>query len=293
LSSAAHTILVADLEDVLAQTASAAPILRRRLAQAQVQPLDPSTHLSRLMTGQPHPLAPLTYLADFGHPPQGYCLRADPVRLVPDLAAVWMHSGHLPIESTLAQTLTTALTEFGLQFQLASPERGYVLCQRPPQCQFTTPWAARGESLDAIMPAGPDAAFWRRVLNDTQVLAHQHQTEGQVVGGLWVHSGGDAVANPAAPLIASVRALHADTALVARALGVEQVVGDDQVQFLEWAPTEPDPQAAIAELERVLKPLWSRLRWGRLAHLTLASPKRAWHWRPRDLWRLSRPGAPS
>jgi len=288
LSIAAHTVLVADLEDLLAQTATAAPTLRRRLSQATVQPLDPDCHLSALMAGRAHALAPLTYLADFGHPPKSYCLRADPVRLVPDLAAVWMHSGHLPVESTLAQALTTALAEFDLQFQLASPERGYVLCERPPQCQFTTPWASRGESLDAIMPAGPDAAFWRRVLNDTQVLAHQHQAEAQAVGGLWFHSGGDAVVEPAAPVIASVRALYADTALVARALGVATGVESDDPQFLEWAPAEPDPNSAISELEALLKPLWWRLRWARLAHLTLASPKRAWHWRTRDLWRMSR-----
>lgn len=299
------TVLVPDLEALLVQTKALNPDWQRRLARAQVQALDPETHLSVLMSGQAHALAPLSYRADFGCDPSSYCLRADPVRLVPDLAAVWMHAGQLALDSPLATAVRETLAESGLRFELAAPNRGYVLCDQPPKCQFTTPWAARGESLDAIMPEGHDAAVWRRLLSDIQVLAHQYQDGEQTMGGLWFHSGGFPVATCAEPLVRRLYAVQDDTALVGEALAVSEVsltvndegfgteyIGSSQAQLLEWMPASSDPCEAMQALEEILTPLWRQLRWRRLQRLTLASPRRAWHWQPRDVWRLrSRPSA--
>ena len=293
------TVVVPDFEVLLAQTRALTPAWQRRLSRAQVQALDPETHLSVLITGQAQPLAPLSYRADFGRDPASFCLRADPVRLVPDLAAVWMHPGQMALDSPLAAAVSQVLAESGLRFELASPERGYVLCGQPPQCQFTTPWAARGESLDAIMPEGPESGLWRRLLSDIQVLAHQHQSGEQAVGGLWFHSGGLPITSHPLPTVRTLSAVQADTALVARALGVPEVtlktneVGVDaadsegaQAEWLEWVPASGDSQEAMQALEALLTPLWRRLRWRGLRRLTLASPRRAWHWRTSDVWRL-------
>lgn len=243
------------------------------------------------------PLAPLSYWADFSERPPSYCLRADPVQWLPDLAAVWMQPSHIQLQGAMAKAMQACCVDHGLRLVFATPQRGYLLSPDPPQSQFITPWEARGQSLEAILPVGTDQQRWRSLLTELQVVAHQcnqrwglsNELEARAdqAGGLWLHSGGWGTAVPAVSQSLSVRLHSEDGQLLAKAFGlrIRQDGPSSALAIWEWAaPANSSAAQAVTELGQVLQWCWRRLRWGHLRHFKLITPQRCWQWRTRDLW---------
>ncbi len=298
-------ILVPELEALLREAEQVPGRVRRILACGKRRNLDIAHHQSVLMTGQALPPAPLTRLADRPDDSVGAWMRADPVRLVPDLNAVWMQPGaQLDSASAAAHELKRLFDENDLQFDMPAPGRGYLRLKQAPASQFVPPWAVAGHSLDHVLPTGDDARRWRKLLNEAQMLLHQHldveHPSTRQPGGLWFWGAGELPSRESVSRrVSSVTASDEVLTALSQWLSMTPVpLAMDRAPpsgtLVEW-PIEPGLSAAenLATLDRWLKPLWRRLKSGRLPALELASPERAWMVRPMDAWRFWRRGAES
>lgn len=263
------------------------------------RPLDASAPQIALVAGTSLPAAPLSRRVDAPEDCQGTWLRADPVGLVPDLAAVWLQPD-IPFEpGAWSEALRRMFADEGLRFELTASGRGYLELEHTPDCRFLPPWLLAGESLEHCLPAGPEQQRWRRLLNETQVLLHQHGRDGQVAapipGSLWFWGAGalpdrDAVRPGVARIVADDPVLEG----LADWLGIEyhrthSALPRQAGTLIEW-PADPaaSAEANLEALTNFLRPAWRRLRAGRLRQLVLADRKRARSFSRLDAWRVWR-----
>lgn len=154
------------------------------------------------------PLAACSYLADFGVLPAQPCWRCDPVHLQADIgAALLFDSRYFSITGDEATRLTAAFNhhfaENGLRLTFRDPRRWYLLADSDlPAINTATPKEIAGGNLDPWLPQGPDAVFWNRILNETQMLFFQHDINSQresrgekAVNGVWIYGQGEIDAN--------------------------------------------------------------------------------------------------
>jgi hypothetical protein len=293
-----------DLDHLLADTAAVPSRLSALLARSDIRPIDQTAWAAELVVDHPVPAAPLTRLVDQPDDCDGLWLRADPVHLTPDMNAVWIRPGaRLEPDHALVCEFQSLLAESGLSFDLPHPERGYLRLSSAPDCRFAAPDELEGQSLEHVLPSGPDQRFWRRMLNECQITAHQHARDNETngPGGLWFWGPG------------SLPKSHALAPRVQRLFGRDPVWGG-LARWLELnhASTPPDgrelPDGSLAEwlpdlgldrsanlraLDAWLGPLWHRIRLGRLDSLEIASRRRAWRLTPAAAWRFWRRSSPS
>jgi hypothetical protein len=130
-------------------------------------------------------------------------LAADPAWVQPDMnGARLLACGQWQLSmddaQALAEAVRPAVEEAGMQLLVSSPDRwqlrlpdGLAL---PP---FTAPEQALGEDLFQHLPQGESGRAWRRLLNDAQVLLHQHPLNAwrreqglPPINSLWLWGGG-------------------------------------------------------------------------------------------------------
>lgn len=130
-------------------------------------------------------------------------LAADPAWVQPDLTGVRLLAcGSLQLElgqaRALAEPLQPIFAEAGMQLLVSSADRWHV---QLPSAQvlpkFDAPEQALGEDLSQHLPTGADGRPWRLLLNDIQVLLHQHPLNARrraaglaPVNSLWLWGGG-------------------------------------------------------------------------------------------------------
>lgn len=130
-------------------------------------------------------------------------LSADPAWVQPDMTgARLLACGQLQLDMAealaLAEPLLPVFAEAGMQLLVSTPDRWHV--QLPPGLvlpKFDAPEQALGEDLSQHLPAGAEGRQWRILLNDIQVLLHQHPLNAQrrarglaPVNSLWLWGGG-------------------------------------------------------------------------------------------------------
>ena len=126
------------------------------------------------------PMAAITRQRDAGDAVLHQWLRADPAHVRPDMTGARVLAiGELGLSDEDAQSLLAPLRPlFGdLGFQLSAPvaSRWYValpLEARLPA--FSPPEAVLGDDLFTHLPDGPDGRRWRALLNEAQVMLHNH-----------------------------------------------------------------------------------------------------------------------
>lgn len=307
----------------------AAPGLARLLARADAQSTGDTGfeaalfRLFGLAAGDASPVAPLTWLFDgSGAPVTGYWLRADPVHLRAGQDKVVMADA--PPELMREEAIELC-GEINAHFAGEGPHliaptgaRWYLRLPQPPAVQFTPLAAVRGQDVHPHLPRGEDGRAWRRWLNEIQMLLHasalnrERAARGQPeINSVWFWGGGELPAAAARRFtvvwgddpLAGGLALNAGTAmrpLPADASAWLAVAGEGRhlVVVTEWGGAwSGDParrRQAIGALEaRWTGPLWSCLRAGRVAALTMGAgsgldyhitPKSARRW-----WRHARP----
>ncbi|GLQ99644.1 phosphoglycerate mutase [Dyella mobilis] len=112
-------------------------------------------------------------------------LSADPSWLQPDLSgARLMACGHLQLNAdealALAETLKPVFADAGMALDISSPDRWHL--RLPPGTalpDFDPPESALGEDLYEHLPQGEEGRRWRVLLNEVQVLLHQHPINAQ------------------------------------------------------------------------------------------------------------------
>jgi hypothetical protein len=255
------------------------------------------------------PAAPYSLVADAGDPNGAWWLRADPVNLRADRDTVLFADTELsdiePDEAAaLAASLNAHFATTGITIHPRRANRWYARVDRDPAMCAPPAADLRGQPLLAHMPDGPEGRTWRSILNEMQMLLHEHPVNqsreargAAAVNGLWLWGAGRIAGAPrpvyarvtadhpvarglalaagkrAAPLPASAREwLDSAGNSGGAAAGVEVIVLDS----LRAPAASRDTAAWRAGLETLERdwfaPLLAALRAGRIGMITLHAP---------------------
>lgn len=124
------------------------------------------------------PIGALRLLGEGIDPGKDAWLCADPVHLrfsrntlVVGGAAELELAGHEAEQ--LVAALNAHLAEFG-EFIAPHPRRWYLRAKRAPRLATHSLSAVTGRTLEPFLPQGEEARDWRRLINEAQVLLHNH-----------------------------------------------------------------------------------------------------------------------
>lgn len=191
------TLVVPDLFDAAPDVLARDAVLARVASLADPQPL---SDLDRAVIddlhcdAEPAPLAALGASLDVG---DAWVVRADPIALQvgrDDVRLAGVVSGLSDEErNTLLALLGEHFASDGLRFVAPRADAWFALCATPQRTRTTSPGAIGRRALRDCLPAGPDAARWRRWLTEAQMLLHEHpltDRDGLPVNGIWFSGGG-------------------------------------------------------------------------------------------------------
>lgn len=148
------------------------------------------------------PLAAISAAADGLDVGDDYWLRADPVHLILERDALRLAE---PVPLALSQDETVQLldrlnqhfAQDALYFVVGQSGQWYVKTKTQQHLQTVLPSVAVNQNVHAVMPTGENAAQWRTVFNDLQMLLHEHPInvarEAQhkrAINSLWFSGGG-------------------------------------------------------------------------------------------------------
>lgn len=187
---------------------------------------------------QEFPIGALRLLGEGHEPGADAWLCADPVHLRFSRNTLVVAGGEPDLSRQEADQLVAALNahlaDFG-EFLAPHPQRWYLRTKRTPRIVTHSPAAVAGRTLEPFLPRGEDARDWRRLINEAQVLLHNHPVNAAreaagraTANSLWPWGAGilpDAAKAPAPHV-------HADQPL---ALGLAKLAG---------VPAAPLPQKA-------------------------------------------------
>src|SRR4249919_23709 len=183
------------------------------------------------------PMAAMTRQLDAGDAAVHAWLRVDPVFVRPDMTgARLMAWGNLGLSMAEAEAFVKPLKpmfgDTGFPISVASPERWYLMLPQESKLPiFTSPIDGLGEDLLAHLPEGPEGRRWRALLNEAQILLHNHPRNAEriaiglpPVNSLWFWGGG---VLPDAVSCACEQVISDDPELLALAQLAKGHVADD------------------------------------------------------------------
>ena len=205
------------------------------------------------------PLAAITRSLDADDAPLHAWLRADPTHVRPDMTGARVLGigglGLTPREAdALAAALRTTFGDAGMTISAPHPERWYIALPRGARIpSFAAPEAVLGDDLAAHLPDGPDGRRWRALLNEAQVVLHNHPVNAERVanGRAAVNSltfwGGGALPDHVRMPARTVHSDAADLRALAKLAGVAS--GGDAGPVLEDQRVLRDAAALEAALD--------------------------------------------
>lgn len=239
------------------------------------------------------PAGPCVFFARTGREPRESWACAEPVHLLTALDHLQLASPvPLPLDTAdrdeLVESLNRHFADSG--FRVHAMEQGGWLCECPPglRCAAHEPAAAIGRNLRDLQPFGPDAARVRALVNEAQMLLHDHPVNGRraargepAVNSVWLWgfgSAGERTARARGTLVsdddwlAGLWRLHGGA--VRSVADLAEVLGraDGAVRVAIAADaTGCGAAAELARLERdVLEPLRAALVAGRVPAATVS-----------------------
>lgn len=183
-------------------------LLHRLARQAERIRVDPGSaaRLARAFEIRPRglPVAALTRELEAGDALGFTWLRADPGSLRPDMASARLLAcgADLGLSQTEAEALLQPLKPLfgdeGFPISATTPGHWYVCLPTEARLPvFAPPEAVHGDDLFAHLPEGPEARRWRRLMNEAQIILHNHPVNldraraGKLpVNTLWFWGGG-------------------------------------------------------------------------------------------------------
>ncbi|GAB2503264.1 phosphoglycerate mutase [Arenimonas alkanexedens] len=166
----------------------------RRLAQADQ--LDEAAsgeraqllrHVDLLPRGWP--MAAITRQRDAGDAVLHTWLRADPAYVRPDMTGARVLAvGELGLSQAEADALLTPLRplfgDAGFPISAPVPARWYLALPAEARLpEFSPPETVLGDDLFSHLPDGPDGRRWRALLNEAQILLHNHPVNAARIAG--------------------------------------------------------------------------------------------------------------
>lgn len=291
-----------------------APDLARAMGRADRQPDgEPGARaqLQRHATVLPRrwPMAAITRQLDAGDATLGQWLRVDPAYVRADINAGRMLAcGNLGLSQDEADALLKPLRplfgDTGFPISAPAPERWYLQLPRDAKLpDFAEPEQALGDDLYDHLPHGDAGRRWRSLLNEAQVILHNHPVNaGREAAGklpansVWFWGGGllpDQVRLPARRIVTDA----ADLAGLARLARAVLTAPADSLDL-----RDPPVEDLLIDLRRVrdpdrLQPDWLRpalaaLAAGRVATIDLDfADGGVYRLRRRQRWRFWRRSA--
>jgi hypothetical protein len=217
------------------------------------------------------PVAPLTLTFDGGDPGNAYWLRADPVHLrLHSDQLLLADCGTFSISKQEADQFVAALNEHfahdGLQFLAPSAERWYLRVEREPDIVTHALQEVVGGNVNAFLPSGKDALRWHKLINEIQMLLHNHpvnaarESKGEtVINSVWLWGGGTAPPVPGRHFSAVWSDETLASALAARA-GIHTAPLPGEAGY--WLSMPGPLQAPDTRHLIVLGPLAAAARYG-------------------------------
>ncbi|MCX7627703.1 MAG: hypothetical protein N2Z69_04735 [Methylophilaceae bacterium] len=124
------------------------------------------------------PVAPYTALADGLDAGECHCLRVDPVCLQVRHEGVVLDGIVAGLAQEEADALVGALNRHfgadGPRFLAPHPRRWYMLLEDMPRLQAMSPARVEGKDVTFMLPRGEEVGWWRRWLNEVQMVLHEH-----------------------------------------------------------------------------------------------------------------------
>ena len=148
------------------------------------------------------PVAAYTYLVDSGQAKKQWYLRADPVCLQPDRDRVLMVNANLKNitmadAQAVAEEINRLYCDEAWQFVTPHPQRWYILLKDEPCIETASIDQVIGQDIHGYLPTGPNQNYWRSILNEIQMLLHNHSVnfqrnsqDMQSINSLWIWGGG-------------------------------------------------------------------------------------------------------
>lgn len=275
---------------------------------------------------QDWPVASITLPLHGVDPADAYWLRADPVhlQLQRDRVAVMANVGVSAEEAAACiAALNAHFAADGLTFSAPVPGEWYLRLATGPLLATATLATAAGRHARDIQPTGREAARWRAIVNEIQMVMHAlplnaaRGARGEPeVNSVWLWGGGRKTRVPgrtfqavwSAGSLGQALGVHADAHAAplpadgdawvnaARALPADAhhlVVIDACARAAAYGDAYGWREAVTACERDWLAPLARALRRGTLSRLTLAvtAPQASWHYElgPRHFWKLWRP----
>ena len=244
--------------------------------------------------------APFCWLGLQGEPPPGWVMHADPVHFHPDrdrLLLFTLAEGAVSPEE--AQGYVRAFNDHfageGMVLHALAGQRWFLTLDREPAARFTPLEQAVGRALEEAMPEGAEAARWRQLMNEVQMLFFQlplnqaREERGELaVNGLWFGGPGrGATSVGRAPRLVSA---SDDPLLQGLLRGAAEQDEKESVllfPFLEAAIRQQDGAALATALQR-LDTLAGELTRREPEFRLHDCNGHSWHWKSRMRWRFWR-----
>jgi len=154
-----------------------------------------------ISTDKDLPVAAVSCVADGGQV-DDWCVRADPVQLIPDRDQLVLRGPEsLSLSQTEADQLTVELNqqfaEDGWRVEACTPTHWYLHQSTVPELRTYSLAQVRGHAIGNYLPKGTDGKQWHRLMNEVQMVLHTSEVNqkrlaaGQVpVSSLWFWGGG-------------------------------------------------------------------------------------------------------
>lgn len=233
----------------------------------------PDAHRFVLLGGSPAmpvPAGALTALTGPGGTAGGHWLRADPVTLRAGLTQVYLTGLGFPDytadeQAQIAEAASAEFAQGGLELKFGWLQHWVVRVPDAPGFEFTPPALLVGSDVAEHLPAAPAARPWRRLMNDLQVVLHNHpvnvrrrQMGREVVNGVWFWGAGQLPPRPDPVPYRRVFSVQPVSAGMACRCGLEPEplppdgrigLHSGEAVFIDWFDSDPDPAAALIRLE--------------------------------------------
>jgi len=154
-------------------------------------------------TGTEIPVAALTRSLDAADAGSALWLRADPSWVVADAVTLRLLAcGDMQLSTddciALARPLKPLFGDAGFLLEPVTPARWYLRCPSGAQLPaFSSPQAALGDDIARHLPEGGAGRRWRHLLNEAQVILHNHPLNAErvrrgaaPVNSLWIWGAG-------------------------------------------------------------------------------------------------------
>jgi hypothetical protein len=227
-------------------------------------------------------------------------LSADPAWVQPEMnGARLLACGQLQLTmaeaNAFADTLRASFDDAGMALDVSTPDRWHLrLPSGTLLPTFAAPEQALGEDLSQHIPQGPEGRRWRVLLNDIQVLLHQHPLNAErrarglaPVNSVWLWGGGSLPTAPRSELAGVVSDDLLLTAMAKQA-GLKAVPRTSETIAAATKGWLIDLQdLPISEIESQWWPILQPLLQKQSVRLHFASAER-WQSRPWHRWRVWR-----